>query len=1030
MPGGTLMFAHSEPEAADVEIVVRGGVTPGANDEERAELMSLRVTRFVRYAAGLCTGRIPPTPEMIKVTMALARARRRAARAAEARVAATAKRKAIVRRLSRTFGEGEDEGTVENTPAALVGGDGVASVIASDAANTTTAAAAAGGVLEEPSAAVLAAGGGAAGATVLAETPQTAVGAKPEATPRVGAEAADAAVQAADDVAVAVTAVPQTAAGAKPEATTVAKGGAALTPTPRSPSSVAGNPKKNRTRRLSSRLLGAVTATRRKTKRNVQKMAAGYIHGNSERRLQLIVQCLQLLCVCYAALVLLPTWQPGGATEYATNSHSVRLCPRANICSEGIFEVTMIVVARLSAWYMVPPIVFIFLSKCRVLTAYTSATSLSLWLPLNDLHELHATLGKTTGWMTVLHTLAHLARWGTRGEMSKLYDGAVGRSGVIGALATAPVVLLMGVRALRKKYSWELRINVHKIGALCFLVGLAFHTSKLTVIMTALLAAWAIDSFVTSHYLTHKVTSSKFNRLGSGTQLTFSNHQHWATFGAELGYIRVCVPWVSKSQWHPFSVYPAADDPENKSAVFIVAAGDWTEALHRSIERDTQRPVWIQGPFPSPYAAAMTFQNLLLVATGIGITPAVACLQNYKEERQCNLIWCCRDAALVQFYVHNIEFDDDGFTLIYYTGKTPLQIDIDIPDNMRIMQRRPKLVDEIPAIIESVETGVRLPESFLTTSDTSALEAKLEHADSPKERVDILLLECLEKGMSAEDILSLFEPDAAGTLAPNLFDIGLRKLSSKWLSFNPEELEAVIAHFDDDGDGDIDQAEWMEYVTNLKRAQKIKGSFQESTPPLERFRLFALHCLGSMSKEQILANFVPASGAVSELFSATALDRGLRKMTNGLLALSPGELNELLVAVDEDGDGATSYIEWGKYLGKIEEEAAQQRVCQLAASKRAAGRDSRTNVGWRPPQADTEATPAATQVDNMHLRFRKRSSAAAEQQQTMAFMDGMSPSVRKGWGMFYCGGSMPVIRQLRAVSSKHRITLKEESFEW
>jgi hypothetical protein len=66
----------------------------------------------------------------------------------------------------------------------------------------------------------------------------------------------------------------------------------------------------------------------------------------------------------------------------------------------------------------------------------------------------------------------------------------------------------------------------------------------------------------------------------------------------------------------------------------------------------------------------------------------------------------------------------------------------------------------------------------------------------------------------------------------------------------------------------------------------------------------------------------------------------------------------------------------------------------------------------------------------MHLRFRKRSSAAAEQQQTMAFMDGMSPSVRKGWGMFYCGGSMPVIRQLRAVSSKHHITLKEESFEW
>ena len=104
----------------------------------------------------------------------------------------------------------------------------------------------------------------------------------------------------------------------------------------------------------------------------------------------------------------------------------------------------------------------------------------------------------------------------------------------------------------------------------------------------------------------------------------------------------------------------------------------------KSIKRDSSRPVWIQGPFASPYAQAPSYDHLILVATGIGITPAVACLQ-HKEERQCNLIWTCQwffsitaftitpnpcchpypasDAALVRFYVHNIEFDDDGVQL-------------------------------------------------------------------------------------------------------------------------------------------------------------------------------------------------------------------------------------------------------------------------------------------------------------------------------------------------------------------------------
>jgi hypothetical protein len=386
-------------------------------------------------------------------------------------------------------------------------------------------------------------------------------------------------------------------------------------------------------------LSGAAAAMMQRRARKEQPTA---MSERSEIRLQVLLRTLQALCAMYAALVLLP--KSGiGSTEWATEAGGiVRLCPRVAVCSEGVLEVTMIVLARLSAWWMIPPIAFVFLSKCRILVGYLGTSSLSLWLPLSDLHHMHSALGKEIAWMTLFHTIVHLIRWGVRGDLSLLYDHAVGRSGTIAALVTIPVVLLMCVIKLQKKYRWELRFLVHKIGALAFAVGLTFHTTMMGYFMTTLLVIYFFDSFLVSHFFTHRVDHSLFTRLGTGTQLAFKNPPNWSLFGSQLGYIRVCVPWVSKSEWHPFSVYPDSLDPENNSAIFMVAAGDWTNKVHKSIERDSSRPVWIQGPFASPYAQALTFDNLLLVATGIGITPAVACLQQYKEDRRCNLIWTCR----------------------------------------------------------------------------------------------------------------------------------------------------------------------------------------------------------------------------------------------------------------------------------------------------------------------------------------------------------------------------------------------------
>ena len=76
--------------------------------------------------------------------------------------------------------------------------------------------------------------------------------------------------------------------------------------------------------------------------------------------------------------------------------------------------------------------------------------------------------------------------------------------------------------------------------------------------------------------------------------------------------------------------------------------GDWTKALHKSLARDTTRPCWIKGPFPSPYSHAALYDNQILVATGIGITPALAAINAYKSSRRVTLIWAVRDPEMLE----------------------------------------------------------------------------------------------------------------------------------------------------------------------------------------------------------------------------------------------------------------------------------------------------------------------------------------------------------------------------------------------
>jgi hypothetical protein len=414
-------------------------------------------------------------------------------------------------------------------------------------------------------------------------------------------------------------------------------------------------------------------------------------------------------------------------------------CPRVIVCSNGWAELVLLFIARTTAYCMFPSLFFVFFTKFKSTVTLLSNTSLSLWLPLSDLHSSHSELGKGIAWLAIVHTLAHLARWGMRHETGLISSSQCGLAGVFAFISVLISVLPMAMKSLKNAISYEQRRRLHVFGTVVFAISLTYHSTLLWYFMWPVLVGYTLEWMHSECKRTHKVPHGHFTKLDSGTQLVFQNPPTWDAT-AEVGYLLLCVPWISKSQWHPFSFYPDVNDPHAKSCAFIKASGDWTAELHAGADGDSTRSLWIKGPFSSPFAAAVDYSNLMIVATGVGITAAISCIQKYKDERVINLVWMCRDASLIKYYVPVFAASSaKGFTLIYYTGgeelefgRTPhtakrvLKVDgakqpwqrnkrrasLLVLDSIRVLQGRPNLCNVVTTIVQSVQEKVHLPLSF------------------------------------------------------------------------------------------------------------------------------------------------------------------------------------------------------------------------------------------------------------------------------------------------------------------------------
>lgn len=252
----------------------------------------------------------------------------------------------------------------------------------------------------------------------------------------------------------------------------------------------------------------------------------------------------------------------------------------------------------------------------------------------------------------LIHTLFHLLRWGNQGNIHLLWKHRTGLSGLVAVIAS--IFITFPMMYFKKQIPYEVRKGLHYL-FFVFAIGMAYHVPPsgvpnggfISYVMGICLGLYVVDALYCYFFLTEIVTTTTFHVLPTGVQMTMPVSQRFLTRGERGGFAYVCLPWVNKYQWHPFSIFPNPCDP-SQVQVFMQVTGDWTCAVRDALQRDTRRPVWVQGPFHSPYTEAVLYDNCILVASGIGVTPALNCIQSLKRSRSVHLIWMVRDPNMLE----------------------------------------------------------------------------------------------------------------------------------------------------------------------------------------------------------------------------------------------------------------------------------------------------------------------------------------------------------------------------------------------
>uniref|UniRef100_A0A5B7AER1 ferric-chelate reductase (NADH) n=1 Tax=Davidia involucrata TaxID=16924 RepID=A0A5B7AER1_DAVIN len=265
-------------------------------------------------------------------------------------------------------------------------------------------------------------------------------------------------------------------------------------------------------------------------------------------------------------------------------------------------------------------------------------------IPFEHATKYHVWLGHLTMVIFTLHGLLYVVAWAMQGRLLReiLEWKNIGVANLPGVISLA-AGLLMWVTSLPpvRKQNFELFFYTHQLYVV-FVIFLALHVGDFIFSI----AAGGIFLFVLDRFLRFCQSRRTVNIISAsclpcGTVELVLSKPGNLRYNA-LSFIFLQVRELSWLQWHPFSVSSSPLDGKYHLSVLIKVLGKWTEKLRGIIlnvseeEPQVRQPLQprskltasVEGPYGHESSYHLTYENLILVAGGIGISPFLAILSD------------------------------------------------------------------------------------------------------------------------------------------------------------------------------------------------------------------------------------------------------------------------------------------------------------------------------------------------------------------------------------------------------------------
>eukprot|EP00179_Madagascaria_erythrocladioides_P012351 CAMPEP_0198370290 /NCGR_PEP_ID=MMETSP1450-20131203/156640_1 /TAXON_ID=753684 ORGANISM="Madagascaria erythrocladiodes, Strain CCMP3234" /NCGR_SAMPLE_ID=MMETSP1450 /ASSEMBLY_ACC=CAM_ASM_001115 /LENGTH=880 /DNA_ID=CAMNT_0044077825 /DNA_START=594 /DNA_END=3236 /DNA_ORIENTATION=- len=280
----------------------------------------------------------------------------------------------------------------------------------------------------------------------------------------------------------------------------------------------------------------------------------------------------------------------------------------------------------------------IILTACRFWLTHLRGTQMNKWFPFNSIHALHRILAYALLTLGLIHSLCHIITFSLHPEVVTPGLKWLDRSnGGLQFLITGSLLMMIFLAILAsasksvRSTSAGFRVFNYLHRPLFYLAAFSvlFHSTAVTGYLTALpLFLYVTDTLCRSFWRVFrgvKVLSYETDEAQKYVRLEVERPENFYFKAGQ--FVELKHPDISRSEYHPFTI---ASAPEDNTLVFIIqAAGRWTSALLDMAVTETGNPspqsvLSLRGPHGAPAQGFKGFRNVILVASGAGISPTMS----------------------------------------------------------------------------------------------------------------------------------------------------------------------------------------------------------------------------------------------------------------------------------------------------------------------------------------------------------------------------------------------------------------------